>query len=348
MPRSRPSTSLPVLLATLPFLLATLPAQRGEAPALEHYTVATGTLTSPKVRNGEAGYEVFLPKGHGDEANKAKVYPWILWLPGFGGAGEFGGRGGAKVLDRLRGAGEIPELAVVVYRAPGRNGRPGRSVYMNGEAAADTEDLLVGDLLTEVQTKYRLAAERKQRALMGISAGGFGALKIALRHPEVFGAVAVHSAAILPADPDDLGGMSEQVVQRFLRNGLDKALGNPIDKTKWAEQMPMAIVATKKPADLKGLQIYFDAGTEDGYEFCPPNEALSKAMAANGHKHLFRKIEGGGHAFGSESMQDNVAFSLRFVAATFAGKDAVTELSPQEPGKGADKQPADAGSGGGK
>lgn len=330
---------LPILVPAL-LTLACLPAQQqggGREPrAIErkHFTVENGTFTSSKVREGEAGYTIYLPKGHGDAANQDKTYPWVLWLSGFGGSNEFQNGGGADVLDRLRGEALIPELAFVVYRAPGRRSR---STYMNGEAAADTEDLLTVDLPAHLQQKYRLASARQQRALMGLSAGGFGALKIALRHPEVFGVVAAHSAAILPADPADLGGMNEQVVQRFLRGGLAKELGDPIDKDKWAAHMPLAIVAAKKPADLQGLQIYFDAGTDDDYQFCPPNERLSKVMTEQGHKHLFRKVEGGGHAFSSESMKDNVATSLRFCAAAFAGKDAVAELSP----KPAQLQPAE-------
>ena len=65
-------------------------------------------------------------------------------------------------------------------------------------------------------------------------------------------------------------------------------------------------------------------------------EHLDKAMTKQGVKHLFRKVEGGGHAFGSESMKDNVAHSLRFIAAAFAGKDAVAEMKPK------DAAPADA------
>lgn len=324
-----------IAVCLLPALLATLPAQR-EAPKLElqHFTVENGTLKSTKVREGEAGYTIFLPKGYADEANKDVKYPWVLWLPGFGGTNEFANEGGAAVLDRLRGEGKIPPLAFVVFRTP-----RGRSVYMNNEGPVDTEDLLVTDLPAQLEQKYRLASDKKLRALMGVSAGGFGAMKIALRHPDVFGIVAAHSAAILPSDPADLEGMTEQMVQRIMqRGGLAKEFGDPIDKAKWQEHMPLAIVAAKKPEDFKGLQIYFDAGTDDRYEFCPPNEELDKAMTKHGVKHLFRKVEGGGHAFGSDSMKDNVAQSLRFIAAAFAGKDAVAECTP----KPAAAVPADA------
>jgi enterochelin esterase-like enzyme len=294
------------------------------------------------VRDGEAGYTIYLPKGYADAANSDTKYPWVLWLSGFGGSNEFADGGGLAVLDRLRGENAIPPLAFVVFKAAGRRGR---SFYMNGEAACDTEDLLTGDLLTELQTKYRLGSDRKHRALMGLSAGGFGALKIAMRHPQLFGAVAAHSAAILPDDPNDLGGTGEMVVQRALRTGIGKELGDPIDKAKWQAHMPLALATLKQPAELQGLQIYFDAGTEDDYGFCPPNEELSQRLTKGGHAHLFRKVEGGGHAFRSELMKDNVAHSLRFLGLVFAGKDAVKEMQPKVEPK-ADSKPAATGNDG--
>jgi enterochelin esterase-like enzyme len=327
---------LPIAVCCAALLFATLPAQREGrgpreqgGPTLANFTVEAGTLKSDKVHQGEAGYTIYLPKGYADEANKEKKYPWVLWLPGFGGPDEFQNRGGAKVLDRLRGEDKIVPMAFVVFRAPAR-----RSVYMNGESQCDTEDLIVGDCIDELQKKYRLATDKKDRALMGVSAGGFGAMKIAMRHPDVFGAVAVHSAAILPADPDDLGGMNETIVQRNLRGGIAKEIGDPIDKGKWGAHMPLAIVAQKKPEDMKGLQIYFDVGTDDGYGFCPPNEQLSKLMTERGWKHLFRKVEGGGHAWGDPSMDECVATSLQFVSAAVSGKDAVDAMSVAKPASG--------------
>ena len=151
-------------------------------------------------------------------------------------------------------------------------------------------------------------------------------MKIALRHPNVFGAVATHSAAILPADPDDLAGMAESTVSRYLRGGVKEELGDPIDKDKWAAMMPMGIVALKKPAELKGLQIYFDAGTNDHYGFFEPNQDLAKAMTANGHTFMFRPVEEGGHAWSSPKMVDNLEHSLRFAGLALSGKDAAAAM----------------------
>jgi enterochelin esterase-like enzyme len=288
-----------------------------ESPRLENFTFEEVTFPSERVRRGEAGYGVYLPKGYADEANKDTRYPWIVWLHGFGGYGEFQDRGGAAVLDKLRGEGKIPPLVMVVFRSPA-----GRSVYLNGEAACDTEDLIVVDLVAHAQGKYRLADQPALRALMGVSMGGLGALKIAMKHPDVFGAVGAHSAAILPADPEQLPPEYKGMVDRQLRRGgLYKVLGDPIDKAKWAAEMPLGIVAARKVEDLKGLRIYFDAGTEDRYGFAEPNQELARAMTEKCIKHRFELIEGGGHAFGSSKMKENLASSLQFLAAVFAGKD---------------------------
>jgi len=331
---------LPLAALAALSLLASLQAQRGgrrnvEPPKLNNFHFESCDFNTLKAAGGEASFYIYLPKGHDYPANKDRLYPWVLWLPGFGGPDDFQSRGGAKTLDRLRDEDLIPDLALVVFRPPGR----GRTTYMNGEAGGDIEELLVQDLVKHVESTFHLSKNREHRAVMGVSAGGFGAMKIALRHPDVFGVVATHSAAILPADPTELVGSAESTVMRFLRGGLREQLGDPIDPKKWAEQMPMGLVALKKPKELLGLQIYFDAGTDDNYGFFEPNQGLDAAMTKNGHKHFFRPVEEGGHAWSSSKMLDNVANSLRFVGTALSGKDAVATFAAEaakqkdQPGK---------------
>ncbi|MGK0204980.1 MAG: enterochelin esterase-like enzyme [Planctomycetota bacterium] len=320
---------LPLIALAALSLITTAEAQRGgagrnaEPPVLKHFNYETWEFDSQHAARGQASYSIYLPKQHDYTKNKDRKFPWILWLPGFGGPDDFQGRGGATTLDRLREQSKIPELALVVFRAPG--GR-GRTTYMNGEAIGNIEDLIVKDLLIHVESKFRVSSQREHRAVMGVSAGGFGAMKIALRHPGLFGAVATHSAAILPADPADLAGSAESTVMRYLRGGLREQLGDPIDPKKWAQQMPMGLVALKKPADLHGLQIYFDAGTDDHYGFFEPNQQLAAAMKKNGHKHYFRPVEEGGHAWSSSKMVENLEHSMEFAGLAISGKDAMTEI----------------------
>lgn len=314
----------PFVAAALAATLIAAPAvtqfgrREPQPPALQHFYFDSWDFDAPHAQGGVASYYIYLPREHDHEKNKDRKFPWVLWCPGFGGPEDFQSRGGASTLDRLRGEGKIPELALVVFRPPGRRGR---TTYMNGEAGGDIEDLIVEDLVPHLPSRYRLSDQREHRAIMGVSAGGFGALKLALRHPDVFGAVAAHSAAILPADPAELAGAAESTVSRLLRGGLAELLGDPIDPDKWAEQMPMGLIARRTPAQLLGLQIYFDAGTDDHYGFFEPNQQLAAAMRARGHRFVFHPVEEGGHAWSSPKMRGNVARSLTFVGAALAGQD---------------------------
>jgi S-formylglutathione hydrolase FrmB len=325
---SRSVLSVLAVVSLVPVAAAQRQRQSRPAPVkLDQFTTEEQTVSSPRLKRGDAAYTIYLPKGYADEANKDKKYPMVVWLHGFGGPTRFGESGGADVLNSLRGGGKIPELLMVVLRVSasggGRRGGGG-SVYLNGEAAGDTEDFIVKDLVAHVQGKYRVAEGASKHALMGESMGGMGALKIAMHHPDVFGAVAAHSSAILPADPAELPNTRyARQAEMMVQNGLDKVFGNPIDKDKWAKEMPMGIVATSKPEDFKGLKIYFDAGTEDRYGFAEPNQELDQAMTKKGIGHVFRLVKGGGHAWGSPSMKENLVESLQFVGAVFAGKDPV-------------------------
>ena len=56
------------------------------------------------------------------------------------------------------------------------------------------EDYIVVDLIQHIDGHYRTLARREARAISGESAGGFGAMELALRHTGLFGSVANHSS----------------------------------------------------------------------------------------------------------------------------------------------------------
>jgi len=323
----RLSTFTVALVLALP-----LAAQRGDGPPrgrgprpqaspveLKNFDFREVEFASKNLADGSGRMGVYLPKGAGDEANKDKTWPLVVWLHGFGGYEEFQWQGGSKTLDELRGKGEIPDVVFAAFEAPG--GRRGRSVYVNGERSGKIEDAIVQDLIGHAVKELHASPDRAQHAIMGVSIGGFGALKIAMKHPDVFGAVAAHSSAIFADDPDKLPPQFQPQIARYMQMGLAEVFGNPIDKVKWAAEMPMGLARSAPKDAFAKLRIYFDAGTEDRYGFAAPNTELSKLMDERGIAHTYRLVEGGGHAWGSDSMLDNLRQSLRFVAAAFAGKD---------------------------
>jgi poly(3-hydroxybutyrate) depolymerase len=66
------------------------------------------------------------------------------------------------------------------------------------------EEYIVKDLIAWVDATYRTNATKRGRAIAGLSMGGFGALQLAMRHPDLFAATASHSGvdALLYLGPD--------------------------------------------------------------------------------------------------------------------------------------------------
>jgi putative tributyrin esterase len=73
----------------------------------------------------------------------------------------------------------------------------GSSYYVNAALKPEDryEDYLVNDLISDVETRFPAAKGRENRAIVGVSMGGFAAAKLALSHPGLF----VFAGAISPA-----------------------------------------------------------------------------------------------------------------------------------------------------
>jgi S-formylglutathione hydrolase FrmB len=71
------------------------------------------------------------------------------------------------------------------------------SYYVNSAQRPQNryEDYIVNDLISEVEGKFPAAHGRPNRAIVGISMGGFGAVNLSFRHPELF----VFAGALSPA-----------------------------------------------------------------------------------------------------------------------------------------------------
>lgn len=273
----------------------------------------------------KARYGVYVPKSYAEEANKDRRYPLVIWLHGmFEDDMRFHNRGGSKTLDDLIGKGEVPELILVCPNA-GRSG-----FCINGKNGGRGEDLVVKDLLTHLDATYRLEPAREKRAIMGVSMGGMCALKIAFRHPDLFGTVATHAAAVFPADLDKLPDRFKNAMRnQWLAPLLDETFGDPIDRDLWRENNPLALIEACDKEKLAGLRIYHDAGTADRYSFHLTNEMLHAALEAKEIPHTWRRIEGGGHSWGEGLATATLADSLRFVAVQLsaaAGKSALKGL----------------------
>src|SRR4029077_1365931 len=89
-------------------------------------------------------------------------------------------------------------------------------------------DFFLQEFMPQVESRYRVRAGRQARAITGVSMGGYGALRLAFSHPELFAAVSAQSAALITQTPQELSaaGNSNGALGRLLRS----AFGQPINR----------------------------------------------------------------------------------------------------------------------
>ena len=73
------------------------------------------------------------------------------------------------------------------------------SMYSNSITTGNFEDYVSRDVVAYIDSHYRTIAERSSRGLVGHSMGGYGASRIGMKHPEVFGALYIMSPCCMSA-----------------------------------------------------------------------------------------------------------------------------------------------------
>ncbi len=134
---------------------------------------------------------IYLPPGYDRSGRR---YPVIYWLPGYTGTGLGAANYNPwvpslpEVIDRVLQEGAPPAILVM---ADGWT-RYGGSQYINSSFNGRYEDA-IKELVGYIDTHYRTMASRNHRGVVGKSSGGYGALVLAMRNPQVFGGTASHS-----------------------------------------------------------------------------------------------------------------------------------------------------------
>ena len=266
------------------------------APAAAEVRYAT--FTSPTLGK-DVPYAVQLPASYATSG--ARRYPVLYALHGlFESPGFWERRGLAPMLESLWQKGDVPEMVVVAV--DGDN-----SFFVDGPAGR-WEQMLARDFVAHVESTYRVTPGRAGRAALGVSMGGYAALRMGLAHPGLFRAVATHSAMLLEKIPT-----AEEGAGRWQMAAFYKVFGDPIDAALWTANDPLALALKADPKTAPAL--YFDCGTEDRYGLFAGNRELHKRLEARGITHEFGLYPGD---HGYEYVRTVLDKSLRFLGRQFA------------------------------
>ncbi|MBC8162841.1 MAG: hypothetical protein H7Z42_16655 [Roseiflexaceae bacterium] len=164
----------------------TMPATTTSALTLQHGTLQEGQIHSTFM-GGDMPYAIYLPPGYADPANANRRYPVVYMLHGApGGYLDWVHAAGAdKTADALISVGRIPPMILVMPE--GQTNPLHDSEWANGTPpAAQAESYLVQEVVPYIDTHYRTIAVADDRAIGGLSTGGFAGVNMTLHHPDIF------------------------------------------------------------------------------------------------------------------------------------------------------------------
>lgn len=270
-------THVPVLLSLLLMLACTQamsqvqtlvpPVVAGAKPVTVEHIHIHGTSLEGNLEGDAVDRDVivFLPPGYSKGTQR---YPVVYALHGYSiGAEQWTHE--IHVPQTIEGAFAQGAREMIVVLPDSKTVHNG-SMYSSSVTTGDFERFIAQDVVGYIDSHYRTIAERTSRGLVGHSMGGYGATRIGMKHPDVFGALYIMSPCCLSARmPGDKAAELEKVVAE-MKTPADSA------KLPFFTRAQLASAAAWSP-NPKNPPLYLDLPTKDG---TPQPEILVK-WAAN-------------------------------------------------------------------
>ncbi|MDX9909433.1 MAG: alpha/beta hydrolase-fold protein [Mariniphaga sp.] len=203
-----------------------------------------------KILNMERKYAVYLPP---DYETSERSYPVLYLLHGAGddqsGWIQFG-----EVLQIAdKAIKEGTSTAMIVVMPDANTGQRGYTNDVKGNWRY--EDFFFEEFLPFIEGKYRIRAEKRYRAVAGLSMGGGGSFYYALHRPDLFSAACPLSSSTGPLNRED----TKNYIQRM--GGTDAGQAE-IDA--WYEKYSVTEMVKNLPEEgIKAVRWYIDCGDDD-------------------------------------------------------------------------------------
>jgi len=251
-----------------------------------------------KLLSMDRKYAVYLPPGY---ETSQRSYPVLYLLHGGGddqtGWVQFGEV--QHIADKCFADGTATPMIIVMPDA-----NTGSRGYANNATGTwRYEDFFFQEFMPFIEKTYRIKADKRYRAVSGLSMGGDGTFTYALHHPELFSAACPLSAGTGPLTMED----AKTRLTRETPGIAEK------DITAYYNRQSVLMLVNNMPDSLKkAVRWYIDCGDDDFlYE---GNSLLHIAMRKREIPHEFRTRDGGHNWTYWRTALPNV---LEFVSQSF-------------------------------
>lgn len=255
------------------------------------------TITS-KILKMDRKYAIYLPE---DYYTSDRFYPVLYLLHGSGddqsGWVQFGEV--KHIADKAISEGKCTAMIIVMP-----DGNTGQRGYFNSPKGDwNYEDFFFQEFIPIIEKAYRIRAEKRYRAISGLSMGGGGTFMYALHHPELFSSACPLSAYVGPISMEDAAARWEKQYPGISKDDLAKY---------FSKHSALELINSIPDDQKKAVRWYIDCGDDDFlYE---GNSLIHIAMRKKEIPHEFR-IRDGAHNW--TYWRDSLPTVLEFVSQAF-------------------------------
>ena len=190
-----------------------------------------------------------------------------------------GGGGGYRDWSNYSDVAKFAEQGLILVMPEGNS-----SYYVNAAARPldRYEDYITKDLISDVEGRFPAASGRTNRAIVGVSMGGFGAVVLSFKHPDLYAfAGGISSALDVPT-------------RRFSFRRMAQYRGHAQIFGAWGsdtrrENNPYVLANSADPASVPYL--YLTCGEQEG--LLPANQRFAALLKKRGFKYEFHPGPGG-------------------------------------------------------
>ena len=220
-------------------------------------------------------YHVVLPPDYDAPATRTTRYPVLYLLHGLAGSHD------DWVSNRAHLAAHAAQYRIIIVTPEGHDGW-----YTDSATAPNEkyESYIMQELIPDVERRYRALTTREARAIAGLSMGGYGSLKFAVKYPDRFVFAASMSGALgAPA-------WSDKELIDFVKPSIARVYG-PMDNPVRPANDIFKLYDALTPERISQLPyLYLDCGTEDF--LIDSNRTFDALLLKHKIPHEYRELPG--------------------------------------------------------